>query len=49
MNVEIGTEVAQFAEKEYVIGIFLAVRSPSVVPVFSRVYRLEIQLVMLVF
>jgi hypothetical protein len=26
MNVEIGTEVAQFPEKEYINGIFLAVR-----------------------
>jgi hypothetical protein len=25
MNVEIGTEVAQFPEKEYINGIFLAV------------------------
>jgi hypothetical protein len=27
MNVEIGTEAAQFPEKEYVDGIFFAVRS----------------------
>ncbi len=26
MNVEIGTEAAQFPEKEYVIGIFVAVQ-----------------------
>jgi hypothetical protein len=26
MNVEIGTEVAQFPEKEYINGIFVAVR-----------------------
>ncbi len=26
MNVEIGTEVAQLPEKEYISGIFLAVR-----------------------
>jgi hypothetical protein len=26
MNVEIGTEAVQFPEKEYIIGIFLAVR-----------------------
>ncbi len=26
MNVEIGTEAAQFPEKEYIIGIFLAVQ-----------------------
>jgi hypothetical protein len=25
MNVEIGTEAAEFLEKEYIIGIFLAV------------------------
>jgi hypothetical protein len=29
MNVEIGTEAAQFPEKEYISGIFVAVRSPS--------------------
>ncbi len=27
MNVEIGTEAAQFPEKEYIIGIFFAVYS----------------------
>jgi hypothetical protein len=27
MNVEIGTEVAQFPEKEYINGIFLAVHN----------------------
>ncbi len=26
MNVEIGTEAAQFLEKEYITGIFLAVQ-----------------------
>jgi hypothetical protein len=26
MNVEIGTEAAQFTEKEYINGIFLAVK-----------------------
>ncbi len=26
MNVEIGTEAAQFPEKEYINGIFIAVR-----------------------
>jgi hypothetical protein len=26
MNMEIGTEAAQFPEKEYIIGIFLAVK-----------------------
>ncbi len=26
MNVDIGTEAAQFSEKEYINGIFLAVR-----------------------
>ncbi len=26
MNVEIGTEAAQFPEKEYITGVFLAVR-----------------------
>jgi hypothetical protein len=30
MNVEIGTEAAQFPEKEYINGIFLAMqRSPT--------------------
>ncbi len=29
MNVEIGTEAAQFPEKEYINGIFLAVRVAS--------------------
>jgi hypothetical protein len=29
MNVEIGTEAAQFTEKEYISGIFLAVCTPS--------------------
>ncbi len=28
MNVEIGTEAAQFPEKEYIKGIFLAVQAP---------------------
>ncbi len=28
MNVEIGTEAAQVPEKEYIIGIFLAVGEP---------------------
>ncbi len=27
MNVEIGTEVAQFPEKEYINGIFVAVQA----------------------
>jgi hypothetical protein len=30
MNVEIGTEAAQFPEKEYISGIFLAVQSGPV-------------------
>jgi hypothetical protein len=30
MNVEIGTEAAQFPGKEYINGIFLAVRVTSV-------------------
>jgi hypothetical protein len=29
MNVEIGTEAAQFAEKEYINGIFVAVHTDS--------------------
>ncbi len=29
MNVEIGTEAAQFPEKEYINGIFLAVKYGS--------------------
>jgi hypothetical protein len=42
MNVEIGTEVAQFPEKEYINGIFLAVQSRNF---FGM--KLEIGLVML--
>jgi hypothetical protein len=30
MNVEVGTEAAQFPEKEYINGIFLAVHENSV-------------------
>ncbi len=30
MNVEIGTEAAQFPEKEYINGIFFAVYSPNI-------------------
>jgi hypothetical protein len=30
MNVEIGTEAAQFPEKEYIIGIFVAVQCPLI-------------------
>jgi hypothetical protein len=30
MNVEIGTEAAQFPEKEYINGIFLAVQTLTV-------------------
>jgi hypothetical protein len=29
MNVEIGTEAAQFSEKEYINGIFVAVKAPK--------------------
>jgi hypothetical protein len=36
MNVEIGTETAQFPEKEYIIGIFLAVHWPRLVPVWLQ-------------
>jgi hypothetical protein len=32
MNVEIGTEAAQFPEKEYINGIFLAVCADCVAP-----------------
>ncbi len=32
MNVEIGTEAAQFPEKEYITGIFLAVQSVVYMP-----------------
>jgi hypothetical protein len=34
MNVEIGTEAAQFPEKEYINEIFLAVR-PGIVPAYA--------------
>jgi hypothetical protein len=30
MNVEIGTEAAQFPEKEYINGVFLAVQFSSI-------------------
>jgi hypothetical protein len=30
MNVEIGIEAAQFPEKEYIIGIFIAVQRPLI-------------------
>jgi hypothetical protein len=39
MNVEIGTEAAQFPEKEYINGIFLAVEV-SVVYLFSPPFPL---------
>ncbi len=35
MNVEIGTEAAQFAEKEYINGIFVAVQPTSVSTVYA--------------
>jgi hypothetical protein len=37
MNVEIGTEAAQFPEKEYINGIFLAVRQ-----VYSKYPTLQV-------
>jgi hypothetical protein len=38
MNVEIGAEAAQFPEKEYISGIFVAVR-------FTNIYRSDDYLV----
>jgi hypothetical protein len=35
MNVEIGTEAAEFPEKEYINGIFLAVR--KIKPIYNTV------------
>jgi hypothetical protein len=42
MNVEIGTEAAQFPEKEYINGIFVAVRADcgNVKTVLYRFHRL---------
>ncbi len=51
MNVEIGTEVAQFPEKEYINGIFLAVYY-EVETFFRWIGRMEYQkfrCVMLIF
>jgi hypothetical protein len=38
MNVEIGTEAAQFPEKEYINEIFLAVR-PGIVPAYAPLHE----------
>ncbi len=35
MNVEIGTEAAQFLEKEYINGIFVAVCIPHYSPILE--------------
>ncbi len=41
MNVEIGTEAAQFPEKEYIIGIFLAVRLADAPPLVMWISILD--------
>ncbi len=40
MNVEIGTEAAQFPEKEYIIGIFVEVQTP---PMLSISRNIDVQ------
>jgi hypothetical protein len=40
MNVEIGTEAAQFPEKEYINGILVAVHTP---PMLSMSRNIEVQ------
>jgi hypothetical protein len=40
INVEIGTEAAQFPEKEYINGIFVAVHATSLIlPAVLMIYR----------
>jgi hypothetical protein len=43
MNVEIGTEAAQFPEKEYINGIFVAVQPPpaQLLHKVCNIYRRE--------
>ncbi len=41
MNVEIGTEAAQFPEKEYINGIFLAVRWSVYTTLLVMVYKVK--------
>jgi hypothetical protein len=41
MNVEIGTEAAQFPEKEYINGIFVAVQAVLYRPCHLEVYFFE--------
>ncbi len=38
MNVEIGTEAAQFPEKEYINGIFFAVYEVIIIFYYSVIY-----------
>jgi hypothetical protein len=42
MNVEIRTEAAQFPEKEYINGIFVAVYQTSVAGPIQNVFKKEI-------
>jgi hypothetical protein len=46
MNMEIGTEAAQYQEKEYINGIFLAVylNVASIYPIFCAIYPLRSRL-----
>ncbi len=51
MNVEIGTEAAQFPEKEYINGIFVAMRgtSPVLVDGFTRYVKQDTKSVFFIF
>ncbi len=44
MNVEIGTEAAQFPEKEYINGIFVAVWGDAQTSSANCIMKLEVKL-----